>query len=154
VLGGNLAGCTSFLLGLDGGKLAGDLKLDLLVPVRGFKRCVDPDSSFGGLPGATCAALRCAACPHTLHHPASPRAQRGLQGAPHGPSPAQRRRRPPAEFQYPAQWLADQTLLRRQAQRAEEGRALDLPPLARSRERARRRDVVEPSAAFGPAGTT
>jgi hypothetical protein len=54
-----------------------------------------------------------------------------------------------AEFQYPAQWLADQTLLYRAAQRAEAARSLDPPSLSRQR-----RDVVEPSAAFGPAGST
>eukprot|EP00882_Tetradesmus_deserticola_P018184 GHRQ01019513.1.p4 GENE.GHRQ01019513.1~~GHRQ01019513.1.p4 ORF type:complete len:138 (-),score=35.91 GHRQ01019513.1:937-1350(-) len=55
----------------------------------------------------------------------------------------------PPEFQYPAQWLADQTLLYRAAQRGEAARSLDPPSLARQR-----RDVVEPSAAFGPAGST
>lgn len=55
----------------------------------------------------------------------------------------------PAEFQYPAQWLADQTLLYRAAQRAEAARSLDPQPL-----RQKRKDVVEPSAAFGPAGST
>jgi hypothetical protein len=54
-----------------------------------------------------------------------------------------------AEFQYPARWLADQTLLYRAAQRAEAARSLDPPSLRRQR-----RDVVEPSAAFGPAGST
>ncbi|KAG2437352.1 hypothetical protein HXX76_006007 [Chlamydomonas incerta] len=39
-LGGNLGGCTSFLLGLDGGQLAGRLRADVLIPVRGIKRCV------------------------------------------------------------------------------------------------------------------
>ncbi|WIA08472.1 hypothetical protein OEZ85_007908 [Tetradesmus obliquus] len=53
------------------------------------------------------------------------------------------------EFQYPAQWLADQTLLYRAAQRAEAARSLDPQPL-----RQKRKDVVEPSAAFGPAGST
>lgn len=56
---------------------------------------------------------------------------------------------PHAEFQYPAEWLADQTLYRRAVQRAEQSRSLDPQPL-----RQRRREVTEPSAAFGPAGTT
>jgi hypothetical protein len=46
-LGGNLGGITSFLLGLDQGQLAGQLKLDVLVPVQGFKRCVDYANGYG-----------------------------------------------------------------------------------------------------------
>lgn len=46
-LGGNLGGVTSWLFGLDGGQLAGQLHLDVLVPVRGFKRCVDAANGFG-----------------------------------------------------------------------------------------------------------
>jgi hypothetical protein len=46
-LGGNLGGITSFLLGLDQGQLAGQLKLDVLVPVKGFKRCVDYQNGYG-----------------------------------------------------------------------------------------------------------
>lgn len=46
-LGGNLFGVTSFLLGLDGGKTAGSLRLDALVPVDGFKRCFDSQNGFG-----------------------------------------------------------------------------------------------------------
>lgn len=50
-LGGNLGGCTSFLLGLDGGQLAGRLRADVLIPVRGIKRCVygSGGSGFGEL---------------------------------------------------------------------------------------------------------
>lgn len=46
-LGGNLFGITSFLLGLDGGKTAGNLRLDALIPVDGFKRCFDSQNGFG-----------------------------------------------------------------------------------------------------------
>lgn len=50
----------------------------------------------------------------------------------------------------PADWLGDQTLAYRQARRLEEEVSLDLPALARRR-RAR---AAEPTAAFGPAGST
>lgn len=68
------------------------------------------------------------------------------------------------EFTYPAAWLQDITLLRRQAARLEARFALDPPPVG-----GRRRggpgggggrgapsagDVVEPAAAFGPPGST
>eukprot|EP00775_Hariotina_reticulata_P007016 gene7016-7230_t len=82
------------------GQLAGQLHADVLIPVLGFKRCVDAANGY--------------------------------------------------EFQYPGSWLADQTLLYRAAQRAEAARSLDLPAPARPR----RREVVEPAAAFGPAGST
>ncbi|KIZ00517.1 hypothetical protein MNEG_7443 [Monoraphidium neglectum] len=105
-LGGNLGGVTSFLLSLDGGVLAGRLKLDVLVPVRGLKRCVDAQNGF--------------------------------------------------EFQYPANWLGDQTLVQRAAQRAERERALDLPALRgdEAAAAARRRGALDPVVAFGPAGST
>ncbi|GLC42035.1 Thylakoid-anchored PsbP-like protein [Pleodorina starrii] len=45
-LGGNLGGVTSWLLGLDGGELAGRLRADVLIPVRGAKRCVDYTYGF------------------------------------------------------------------------------------------------------------
>lgn len=48
-LGGNLGGITSWLLGLDGGRLAAKLHADVLVPVRGFKRCVDAANGYGEL---------------------------------------------------------------------------------------------------------
>eukprot|EP00877_Chromochloris_zofingiensis_P014932 jgi/Chrzof1/9693/Cz04g12120.t1_PPD7[v5.2] len=99
-LGGNLGGCTSFLLGLDGGNFAHQVKLDVVVPVKGFRRCVDYQYGF--------------------------------------------------EFLYPSSWLGDQTLLKRAAQRAELERSLDPPALKRQRAR----DVVEPCAAFGPAGSS
>lgn len=43
---GNLFGVTSFLLGLDGGATARKLRLDALIPVKGFKRCVDYQNGF------------------------------------------------------------------------------------------------------------
>lgn len=48
-LGGNLGGVTSWLLGLDGGQLAGQLHADVLVPVLDFKRCVDAANGYGEL---------------------------------------------------------------------------------------------------------
>lgn len=54
-----------------------------------------------------------------------------------------------AEFQYPAEWLADQTTYRRAVQRAEAARSLDPQPIRR-----RQREVAEPSVAFGPAAST
>ncbi|GMH38291.1 hypothetical protein BSKO_06175 [Bryopsis sp. KO-2023] len=45
-LGGNLGGITSFLLGLDDGKFASKIKADIVVPVKGFKRCVDYSYGF------------------------------------------------------------------------------------------------------------
>lgn len=54
-----------------------------------------------------------------------------------------------AEFQYPAEWLADQTLYRRAVQRAEAARSLDPQPIKRQR-----KEVAEPTVAFGPAGST
>ncbi|GLI62450.1 hypothetical protein VaNZ11_005080 [Volvox africanus] len=45
-LGGNLGGVTSWLLGLDGGELAERTRADVLVPVRGAKRCVDYTYGF------------------------------------------------------------------------------------------------------------
>jgi hypothetical protein len=41
-LGGNLGGITSFLLGLNGGA-SRSLKLDVVYPVQGFKRCLEKD---------------------------------------------------------------------------------------------------------------
>jgi hypothetical protein len=60
-LGGNLGGVTSFLLSLDGGVLAGRLKLDVLVPVRGLKRCVDAQNGFGRPLGRSLATASCCA---------------------------------------------------------------------------------------------
>jgi hypothetical protein len=65
VLGGNLGGLTSMLLGLDGGHLAGRLHVDVLVPVRGFKRCFDTVNGFGAASFAqqpACAAALCLSC--------------------------------------------------------------------------------------------
>jgi hypothetical protein len=47
VLGSNFLGTTSFLLSLDGGALAGRLRLDSLIPIKGYKRCVDYQNGFG-----------------------------------------------------------------------------------------------------------
>ena len=47
VLVSNLGGTTGALLGLDGGNLAAQLRLDVLYPVRGFKRCLDARNGFG-----------------------------------------------------------------------------------------------------------
>lgn len=49
-LGGNFGGLTSFLLSLDGGSLAAKVKADIVVPVNGYKRCVDNETGFGKLP--------------------------------------------------------------------------------------------------------
>ena len=60
-------------------------------------------------------------------------------------------------FVYPANWLADQTLYRRYAQRIEAQSALDPPPLGGGGGRRPRRnpgEVAEPSAAYGPPGST
>ncbi|GAX76730.1 hypothetical protein CEUSTIGMA_g4177.t1 [Chlamydomonas eustigma] len=104
-LGGNFFGITSFLLSLDKGQLARSSRLDVLVPVLGFKRYVDYADMF--------------------------------------------------EFQYPAQWLADQTVARRAAQRAERERSLDPPSLGQQRKAVDPyQEVAEPSAAFGPPGST
>lgn len=46
----NFAGMTSGLLGLDGGKHARELRLDVLFPVGGFKRCLDKKNGFGAAP--------------------------------------------------------------------------------------------------------
>eukprot|EP01026_Neomeris_dumetosa_P081013 TRINITY_DN9041_c0_g1_i5.p1 TRINITY_DN9041_c0_g1~~TRINITY_DN9041_c0_g1_i5.p1 ORF type:complete len:309 (-),score=32.85 TRINITY_DN9041_c0_g1_i5:110-1036(-) len=45
-LAANFGGITSGLLSLDGGNFAGNLKLDVLIPVNGFKRCVDYTYGF------------------------------------------------------------------------------------------------------------
>uniref|UniRef100_A0A7S3QR45 PsbP C-terminal domain-containing protein n=1 Tax=Dunaliella tertiolecta TaxID=3047 RepID=A0A7S3QR45_DUNTE len=122
VLGGNLGGVTSVLLGLDDGRTARQLQLDALFPVNAeptpYKRCIDGTYGY--------------------------------------------------EFTYPAQWLADQTVAYRAAQRAEEARnggvmgLGDLPPVARSNaslqraraEQKRRAAAFEPVAAYGPPGST
>ena len=46
---GNLGGVTSGLLALDGGRLAGWARLDVIIPVSGFKRCADYDNGYGAL---------------------------------------------------------------------------------------------------------
>lgn len=49
VLVSNLGGITGTLLGLDNGTLAAKLHLDVLYPVKGFKRCLDARNGFGTL---------------------------------------------------------------------------------------------------------
>ncbi|KAI4369398.1 hypothetical protein MLD38_017840 [Melastoma candidum] len=56
------------------------------------------------------------------------------------------------EFLYPASWVQDQTLFYRAVGKAEYERGLDPPPLNDLNKR--RRNVNEPSIAFGPPGTT
>jgi hypothetical protein len=46
-LGGNLGGITSWLFSLDGGQLAASTRADIIVPVKGFKRCYDAGYGFG-----------------------------------------------------------------------------------------------------------
>ncbi|KNA18735.1 hypothetical protein SOVF_068040 [Spinacia oleracea] len=100
-VGANFVGITSFLLGLspDTGR---NLKLDVLYPIRGYSRCIQPNEGF--------------------------------------------------EFIYPATWVADQTLLYRAAERAEQERSLDPLPLDSGKRR--KRNVNEPVIAFGPPGST
>lgn len=43
----NFGGSSSALLSLDGGQLAGRLKLDVLIPVAGHKRCLDTQNGYG-----------------------------------------------------------------------------------------------------------
>ena len=49
---GNLGGVTSGLLALDGGRLAGRARLDVIIPVGGFKRCADYENGYGALAGS------------------------------------------------------------------------------------------------------
>jgi len=56
------------------------------------------------------------------------------------------------EFLYPSRWLADQTIARRNALRMEQ--RLDPPSIREGRDARRRRDLFEPTAAFGPMGGT
>ncbi|XP_021742535.1 psbP domain-containing protein 7, chloroplastic-like [Chenopodium quinoa] len=100
-IGANFGGITSFLLGLspDTGR---NLKLDVLYPIGGYSRCIQPDEGF--------------------------------------------------ELIYPATWVADQTLFYRAAERAEQERSLDPPPL--NSDRRHKRNVNEPVVAFGPPGST
>lgn len=48
---------TGALLGADGGSLAGRLHLDVLYPVKGRKRCFDPQNGYGGYPDLLPASL-------------------------------------------------------------------------------------------------
>ncbi|KAL6840456.1 hypothetical protein ACP4OV_030266 [Aristida adscensionis] len=56
------------------------------------------------------------------------------------------------EFIYPSSWVGDQTILYREAKKAELQRSLDPPPIGRSPSRPR--IVSEPVAAFGPPGSS
>lgn len=62
-LGGNLGGVTSGLLSLDDGQLAAQLRLDVLIPVQGFKRCVDYQNAYGEGSLAPSAQQRACALP-------------------------------------------------------------------------------------------
>ena len=98
-LGGNLLGVTSGLLGLDGGSFARRARLDVIFPIKGYKRCVDYQNGF--------------------------------------------------EFIYPSNWLADQRLYRRYAERIERERPLDLPPIPPPQSK-KTIQKYDPSAGFGP----
>lgn len=100
-VGANFSGITSFLLGFSP-NTGRNLKLDVLYPIGGYSRCIQPDEGF--------------------------------------------------EFIYPATWVADQTLLYRAAERAEQERSLD--PLPINSNKRRKRNVNEPVIAFGPPGST
>jgi hypothetical protein len=56
-----------------------------------------------------------------------------------------------AEFIFPKEWVGDQTLLYRAAQRGEWERSLDLPALRQ--QTSRKPTPTEPVVAFGPPGT-
>lgn len=47
VLISNLGGTTSALLGIGGGDAARRAHLDTLYPIRGYKRCLDSQNSYG-----------------------------------------------------------------------------------------------------------
>ena len=56
---------------------------------------------------------------------------------------------------YPADWVGDQTLLYRAAERAEQRRQLDpTSPLVPAPQRRRRAAANEPAVAFGPPGSS
>lgn len=46
---GNLGGLSSFLLSLDGGDLAGKSRVDVLIPVNGYKRAYNKRTGYGQL---------------------------------------------------------------------------------------------------------
>ncbi|KAJ7977958.1 PsbP family [Quillaja saponaria] len=59
------------------------------------------------------------------------------------------------EFVYPANWVGDQTLLYRAAEKKELERSLDPPPITPAKPQSRRgRNVSEPVIAFGPPGSS
>ena len=102
----NFGGLTSALAGLGDGQAARQLHIDVLYPVRGFKRCLNSDNGFGE--GQLHAA-----------HPA------------HASLPADTQTML-AEFLFPASWLADQRLLYRAAERVQRQNPLDMPSAQRS----------------------
>lgn len=57
------------------------------------------------------------------------------------------------EFIYPSSWVGDQTLLYREAKKAELQRSLDPPPLPNRGSPSGPRNISEPVAAFGPPGS-
>ena len=65
---GNLGGVTSGLLALDGGRLAGRARLDVIIPVAGFKRCADYDNGYGATQNSILAVPWC----HRVRHTESP----------------------------------------------------------------------------------
>ena len=120
IIGSNFLGSTSLLLGLDGGKTAAALKLDVLVPVNGSRRCYDAQNGAAVgdalLSGPAVASWRC------MHGLLLPLPCRRLLfttcSTPPPPIPGY-------TFLYPSRWLADQTLYRRYAERIEAQAALD-----------------------------
>jgi hypothetical protein len=97
---GNFLGVTSGILGTIP-FIARSSRLDVLFPVRGFKRCVNYQNGY--------------------------------------------------EFIYPRDWLADQRLYLRAAQRMERRSSLDLPPLRRNQGVRRSRvQQFDPSSGYGP----
>jgi hypothetical protein len=50
---GNLGGITSWLLSLDGGEVAARSRVDVLIPVNGYKRAYNTRTGYGQL-GPNC----------------------------------------------------------------------------------------------------
>eukprot|EP00955_Chlamydomonas_euryale_P039724 351491-Chlamydomonas_euryale.AAC.11 len=68
LLGGNLGGITTALLGLDGGAFAARTHLDVLVPVLGHKRCLDYSNGFASN-HSTVPVLECNRVPKLVFSP-------------------------------------------------------------------------------------
>ena len=134
----NLGGVTGLLLSLDGGQTARKLRLDVLYPISGFKRCLDSQNGFGEPPYALHAACKqtddlhgqalctsscvpdinmCTSIMRTMLWHFRP-GLRCLKAA-------------HADFLYPSSWLADQRLAYRKAQRQERLNPLDMPSARR-----------------------